>query len=74
MTSPDGITWTGRTSADFDTRWNAVVAVNTIESTTTFYNGEIYELLVFAESLYDIDNTGGLITQIYNNQFSLYGA
>lgn len=35
--------------------------------------GEIYELLVFTQSLYDLDNTGGLVTQIYNNQLSAYG-
>jgi hypothetical protein len=37
------------------------------------YQGEIYELLVFTKSLYDLDNTGGLITQIYQNQLGIYG-
>jgi hypothetical protein len=40
---------------------------------TNYYYGEIYELLVFTKSLYDLDNTGGLINQIYNNQLSSYG-
>jgi hypothetical protein len=38
----------------------------------TFY-GEIYELLVFTSSLYDLDTTGGLITQVYQNQLSYTG-
>jgi len=37
----------------------------------TFY-GEIYEVLVFTKSLYDIDGTS-TITQIYNNQVGIYG-
>ena len=37
------------------------------------FTGEIYELLVFTKSLYDLDNTGGLITQIYQNQLGAYG-
>ena len=37
------------------------------------FTGEIYEILVFTNSLYDLDNTGGLITQVYNNQVSMYG-
>jgi hypothetical protein len=36
------------------------------------FTGEIYEILVFTNSLYDLDNTGGLITQVYNNQASMY--
>jgi hypothetical protein len=36
------------------------------------YQGEIYELLVFTKSLYDLDGTS-TITQIYNNQLSAYG-
>jgi hypothetical protein len=40
---------------------------------TNYYYGEIYELLVFTQSLYDLDNTGGLITQVYQNQLSAYG-
>ena len=38
----------------------------------TGFTGEIYEILVFTNSLYDLDNTGGLITQVYNNQASMY--
>jgi hypothetical protein len=37
------------------------------------FTGEIYELLVFTQSLYDLDNTGGLITKIYQNQLSYTG-
>jgi hypothetical protein len=37
------------------------------------FTGEIYELLVFTQSLYDLDTTGGLITQIYQNQLSYTG-
>ncbi|BAT22190.1 virion structural protein [Yellowstone lake phycodnavirus 1] len=42
-------------------------------SSTSYYKGEIYEVLVFTNSLYDLDNTGGLITQIYNNQLGYTG-
>jgi hypothetical protein len=38
-----------------------------------YYQGEIYEILVFTNSLYDLDTTGGLITQIYQNQLSYTG-
>jgi hypothetical protein len=38
-----------------------------------FYTGEIYELLVFTQSLYDLDTSGGLITKIYQNQLGAYG-
>jgi hypothetical protein len=37
-----------------------------------YYYGEIYELLVFTQSLYDIDGTS-TITQIYQNQLGAYG-
>jgi hypothetical protein len=40
---------------------------------TTYYYGEMYEILVFTKSLYDLDNTGGFITQVYQNQLSAYG-
>jgi hypothetical protein len=40
---------------------------------TTYYIGEIYELLVFTQSLYDLDTSGGLITQVYQNQLSYTG-
>jgi|694.fasta_scaffold22338_3 hypothetical protein len=39
----------------------------------TYYTGELYEVLVFKTSLYDIDNTGGQITAIYQNQLSYTG-
>jgi len=42
-------------------------------SFTTYYSGEIFEILIFTQSLYDLDNTGGLITQIYQNQLSYTG-
>ena len=38
-----------------------------------YYYGELYELLVFTKSLYDLDTSGGLVTQIYQNQLSAYG-
>ena len=37
-----------------------------------YFNGEIYEVLVFTQSLYDIDGTNTIST-IYNNQLSQYG-
>lgn len=39
---------------------------------STYYYGEMYEVLVFTKSLYDIDGTS-TITQIYNNQVGIYG-
>jgi hypothetical protein len=42
-------------------------------SSTSYYKGEIYEVLVFTQSLYDLDNTGGLITQVYQNQLGYTG-
>lgn len=36
------------------------------------FTGEIYEVLVFTKSLYDLDGTS-TITQIYNNQVGIYG-
>jgi hypothetical protein len=39
---------------------------------TNYYSGEIYEILVFTKSLYDLDQTSS-ITQIYNNQLSYTG-
>jgi len=42
-------------------------------SLMAYYIGEIYEILIFTNSLYDLDNTGGLITQIYQNQLSYTG-
>jgi hypothetical protein len=40
---------------------------------TSYYTGEMYEILVFTRSLYDLDTTGGLITQIYQNQLGYTG-
>jgi len=37
-----------------------------------YYQGEMYEVLVFTQSLYDIDGTNTIST-IYNNQLSQYG-
>ena len=39
----------------------------------TYYTGELYEVLVFRSSLYDLDNTDGQITKIYQNQLSYTG-
>jgi hypothetical protein len=38
-----------------------------------YFSGEIYEVLVFTKSLYDLDTTSGIITQVYQNQLSAYG-
>ena len=38
-----------------------------------YFSGEIYEVLVFTKSLYDLDGTS-TITQIYQNQLSYTGA
>jgi hypothetical protein len=40
---------------------------------TNYYYGEIYELLVFTKSLYDLDGTTS-ITQVYQNQLGYTGA
>jgi hypothetical protein len=42
-------------------------------SSKSYYKGEIYEVLVFTQSLYDLDTSGGLITKIYQNQLGAYG-
>jgi hypothetical protein len=42
-------------------------------SSTSYYYGEIYELLVFTQSLYDLDGTTS-INQIYQNQLSYTGS
>lgn len=39
---------------------------------TGYYSGEMYEILIFTQSLYDLDGTS-TITQIYQNQLSQYG-
>ena len=38
-----------------------------------YYYGEMYEILIFTTSLYDLDTSGGLITQVYQNQLSYTG-
>jgi hypothetical protein len=55
------------------TSGNFQIGYYTFGSSTSYYKGEIYELIVFTKSLYDLDNTGGLITQIYQNQLGIYG-
>jgi hypothetical protein len=39
---------------------------------TNYYYGEIYEIIVFTRSLYDLDGTS-TINQIYQNQLGAYG-
>ena len=39
---------------------------------TGYYYGEMYEILIFTQSLYDLDGTAS-ISQIYQNQLSQYG-
>jgi Concanavalin A-like lectin/glucanases superfamily len=39
-----------------------------IQSNPTYYYGELYEVIVFNSSLYDLDTTSRQITTIYNNQ------
>jgi hypothetical protein len=55
------------------TSGNFQIGYYTFGSSTSYYKGEIYELIVFTKSLYDLYNTGGLITQIYQNQLGIYG-
>ena len=62
LTDANGKTGLSSTSGNF-----------TIGSGYKYYTGEIYEILVFTNSLYDLDNTGGLITQVYQNQLSYTG-
>jgi hypothetical protein len=49
------------------------IGLSNARAPSNYYKGEIYELLVFTQSLYDLDTTGGLITQIYQNQLSYTG-
>jgi len=51
---------------------NAQIGRATGQGTPNTFYGEIYEVLVFTKSLYDLDGTS-TITQIYNNQLSTYG-
>lgn len=62
-----------RTDANGKTGLSSISGNFTIGSGYRYYTGEIYELLVFTQSLYDLDNTGGLITQVYQNQLSYTG-
>ena len=55
------------------TQLQAVDGAYSIGYVNNYYSGEIYELLVFTKSLYDLDTSGGIVTQIYNNQLSAYG-
>jgi len=66
----------GTSPASYKTLLNATsgnLRIGSAVNYNCFYTGEIYELLVFTQSLYDLDTSGGLITQIYNNQLSAYG-
>ena len=49
------------------------IGLSNARAPPNYYIGEIYEVLVFTNSLYDLDTSGGLVTQIYNNQLSAYG-
>lgn len=55
------------------TSGNFQIGYYTFGSSTSYYKGEIYEVLVFTQSLYDLDTSGGLITQVYQNQLGTYG-
>jgi hypothetical protein len=54
------------------TSGNFQIGYYTFGSSTSYYKGEIYELLVFTQSLYDLDGTTS-INQIYQNQLGAYG-
>ena len=51
---------------------NATIGWAASASNGNSFNGEIYELLVFTKSLYDLDGTAS-INQIYQNQLSYTG-
>jgi hypothetical protein len=55
------------------TSGNFQIGYYVFDSSKSYYKGEIYELLVFTQSLYDLDTSGGLITKVYQNQLSAYG-
>lgn len=56
------------------TSGNFYIGVNpVVGGLGNYYPGELYEILVFTTSLYDLDTSGGLITQIYQNQLSYTG-
>lgn len=69
-TGTTGTSWGG-----FMTNANVpfTIGQHTALNAQTYFTGEMYEILVFTKSLYDVDNTGGLITQIYQNQLGAYG-
>jgi hypothetical protein len=73
FTYNNGSLFGSRTDANGKTGLSSTSGNFTIGSGYKYYIGEIYELLVFTQSLYDLDNTGGLITQVYQNQLSAYG-
>lgn len=51
---------------------NFLIGTVIFNGITTYYIGEIYEILVFTSSLYDLDGTTS-INQIYQNQLSYTG-
>jgi hypothetical protein len=51
---------------------NIVLGYVAVTGSTPYFSGEIYEVLVFTQSLYDLNGTS-TITQIYQNQLSAYG-
>jgi hypothetical protein len=63
-----------RTDANGKTGLSSISGNFTIGSGYRYYTGEMYELLVFTQSLYDLDTSGGLITQVYQNQLGYTGA
>jgi hypothetical protein len=46
--------------------------IGNFPSSSSYYTGEIYEIIVFTRSLYDLDGTS-TINQIYQNQLGAYG-
>jgi hypothetical protein len=54
------------------TQLQAVDGTYSIGYVNNYYSGEIYEVLVFTRSLYDLDGTS-TINQIYQNQLGAYG-
>jgi len=73
FTYNNGSLFGSRTDANGKTGLSSTSGNFTIGSGYKYYTGEIYELLVFTQSLYDLDTSGGLITQVYQNQLSAYG-
>jgi hypothetical protein len=54
------------------TSGNFQIGYYTFGSSTSYYKGEMYEILIFTRSLYDLDGTS-TITQVYQNQLSYTG-